>query len=338
MASYIIRRLLLSLIVLIGVSIVTFLITRIVPSNPALMWAGPHATSEQVARAKVELGLDKPLHVQYLRYVTGFFRGDWGKSIRTRQPVLTDIANRLPASLELIIFGMFIALILGIPLGTLSAAKDGTTLDHTSRAFSIAGVALPTFWLGMILQLIFFKQLGWLPLSERVDSILILTHPIKEYTGFYLIDSLISGNFAVFVDAFKHLILPALTLSAYPLGLSARMTRATMLEVLNEDYIRTARASGVRELKVLIKYALRNSIGPVLTVVALTFAYSLVSTFLIETVFTWPGLGYYASRAIITVDYPAIMGVVILIAFTYVILNLSVDVALAFLDPRIRID
>lgn len=336
--SYIIRRLLLSVIILLGVSIVTFLITRAVPSNPAARWVGPHATAEQIAEAKVELGLDKPLYIQYYRFITGFIQGDWGTSIRSHQPVLKDIASRLPASLELILFGIFIALIIGIPLGILSATKDRTLLDHISRTFSIAGVALPTFWLGMILQLIFFKQLGWFPLSERVDTLLILTHPIKHITGFYLIDSLISGNLTVFVDVMKHIILPALTLSAYPLGLSARMTRNTMLEVLDEDYIRTARASGVREIKVLVKHALKNSIGPVLTVLALTFAYSLVSTFLIEAVFTWPGLGHYASEAIMTVDYPAIMSITILIAFTYVFLNLIVDVTLALLDPRIKID
>jgi len=319
MLSYIIRRLLLAIIVIIGVSILTFLLTRVVPSDPAARWVGPHARAEQVARARIELGLDKPLYVQYYKYVRDLLRGDWGTSIRTHQPVLREIFTYLPASLELIIFSMLIAFILGIPLGTLSAARSGRMPDHLSRVFSSAGVALPTFWLGMILQLIFFKELRLFPLGGRLDIMTSLISPIKRVTGFYLIDSLISGNFT------------------YPLGLSTRMTRATMLEILGEDYIRTARACGVSEVKILAVYALRNALGPVITVGALTFAYSLVETFLIESVFSWPGIGYYASNAIMTVDYPAIMGVTLLIAFTYILLNLIVDITLSFLDPRIRI-
>ncbi|MGQ9478347.1 MAG: ABC transporter permease, partial [Candidatus Bipolaricaulia bacterium] len=314
-----------------------FLLTWVVPSNPALSWVGPHAKPEQIAKARVELGLDKPIYIRYYRYMTNFIQGNWGVSIRTHQPVLKDIVTYLPASLELIIFGMFLAFILGIPLGILSAAKDGTYIDHLSRTFSIAGVSLPAFWLGMILQIIFFRELGWLPLEGRIDTMTLLFHPIRNITGFYLIDSVISGNLTAFVNAFKHIILPALTLATYPLGLTVRMTRATMLEILSEEYIRTVRAYGVSEVKVLCVYALKNAIGPVLTVLALTFAYSLVSTFLIEAVFSWPGLGRYAASAIITVDYPAIMGITLLIALAYVILNLFVDLSLASLDPRIRL-
>lgn len=337
LTSYVARRTLLSIIAIFGVSVITFLLTWVVPSNPALRWVGPRAKPEQITQARVELGLDKPIYIRYYKYITSFIQGNWGTSIRTHQPVLRDIMNYLPASLELIIFGMFLAFLIGVPLGILSAAKDGTYVDHLSRTLSIAGVALPAFWLGMILQLIFFRQLGWLPLAGRIDTMTLLFHPIKNITGFYLIDSLITGNSTAFVSALKHIILPAITLAAYPLGLSVRMTRATMLEILNEDYIRTVRAYGTREAKVLYVYALKNAMGPVLTVLALTFAYSLVATFLIEAVFSWPGLGRYAASAIITVDYPAIMGVTLLIAFTYVILNLLVDLALAFLDPRIRI-
>lgn len=337
MVSYIIRRLMLAVIVMIGVSILTFLLTRVVPSEPAARWIGPHARAEQIAQARIELGLDKPLYVQYAKYMADFLHGDWGTSIRTHQPVLRELAHYIPASLELILFGMLIAFAVGIPLGIISAAKNGTIWDHLSRIFSIAGVALPTFWLGMILQLIFFKELKLFPLAGRLGIRIGLIFPIEHITGFNLIDSLFTGNFTAFGSALSHIVLPGITLAAYPLGLSARMTRAIMLEILGEDYIRTARACGLREIKILAVYALRNALGPVLTVGALTFAYSLVATFLIESVFTWPGLGYYASNAIMTVDYPAIMGVTLLIAFTYVILNLAVDIALAFLDPRIRI-
>ena len=337
MTAYIVRRLLLALIVMVGVSILTFVLTRMVPSEPAARWIGPHATTSQIAKARIELGLDKPLYVQYLIYTKDFLRGDWGTSIRSHQPVLKDLATYLPASLELILFGMIIGLILGIPLGIVSAARDGTLVDHGGRLLSVAGVALPTFWLGMILQLVFFKELRWLPLSGRMDMILSITSPIERITGFYLIDSLFTGNFAAFASALSHMILPGITLAAYPLGLMVRMTRATMLEVLSEDYIRTAKAYGVPEVKLLTVYALRNAIGPVLSVAALTFASSLVATFMVESVFSWPGLGYYGAQAIMTVDYPAIMGITLLVAFTFVLLNLVVDITLAFLDPRIRI-
>lgn len=337
MTACIIRRFGLAIIVMVGVSILTFLLTRVVPSQPALMWVGPHAKAGQIAAARIELGLDKPIYIQYYKYISDFLHGDWGTSIYTHQPVLRDIATYLPASLELIIFGMLIGLILGIPLGIISAARNNTIIDHLGRVFSIAGVALPTFWLGMILQLIFFKELRLFPLAGRLDIMTSIISPIKHITGFYLFDSLITGNFRALGSALSHIVLPGITLAAYPLGLAVRMTRATMLEVLDEDYIRTARACGLHEVKILAVYALRNAIGPVLTVSALTFAYSLVSTFLIESVFTWPGLGYYASNAIMTVDYPAIMGVTLLTAFAYVLLNLIADIVLAFLDPRIRI-
>lgn len=336
--SYIGRRVLLSLLVLTGVSIVTFLLAWVVPSNPAIRWVGPRATPEQVARARNELGLDDPIHIRYLKYMGNFLRGDWGISIRTHQPVLRDIVTYLPSTLELIICGMLIAIVVGVPFGILSAAKNATGVDHLIRVFSIAGVAVPTFWLGMLFQLVFSKQLRLLPLGGRIDMITMVTSPVREITGFWLIDSLFTGNFTAFRSAIAHIILPAITLSVYPLGLTVRMTRATMLEVLGEDYVRTARAQGVGEARILHIYALRNALGPVLTVLALSFAYSLTGTFLIESVFSWPGLGNYAARAIPSADYPAIMGITLLVAVFYVTLNLVVDIALAFLDPRIRVD
>jgi peptide/nickel transport system permease protein len=334
--SYIGRRLLFSLLVLFGVSVVTFLLAWVIPSNPALRWVGPRGTPEQVAKARIELGLDKPVYVRYCQYMGNFLRGDWGTSVRTHQPVLRDITTYLPPTLELIIFGMIIAVIIGIPLGVLSAAKTATGVDHLIRVFSIAGVAVPTFWLGMLFQLVFSKQLALLPLGGRIDTITMVTSPVQGITGFYLIDSLFTGNFAALRSAITHIILPAITLSVYPLGLTVRMTRATMLEVLGEDYVRTARASGLREGRILYIHALRNALGPVLTVLALSFAYSLTGTFLIESVFSWPGLGNYAAKAIPSADYPAIMGITLLVAVFYVTLNLIVDIALAFLDPRIR--
>jgi len=338
MISYVVRRLVLSIVILMGVSVLTFVLTRVIPSDPAMRWVGKHASPEQVAAARVELGLDKPIHVQYARYLSGFFRGDWGVSIRTHRPVLKDILAYLPASLELILAGMIPALLLGIPLGTLAAAKAGSPIDHTTRFLVVLGVGMPVFWLGMILQLLFFNVLHVLPLAERLDTLVKLLHPIRTITGFYLVDSLITGNFTAFVDALRHIVLPALTMAAFPLGMTVRMTRATMLGVLNEDYLRTARAVGHRESRVLIRYALRNAIGPVLTVAALTLAYALVETFLIESIFAWPGLGYYASKGISTMDYPVIMGITFLVAIVFVSVNLLVDLALAFIDPRISVN
>lgn len=337
MISYIIRRLILSFVVLVGVSIFTFLLTVVVPSDPAYRWVGPRARPEQLAAARIELGLDKPVHIRYLMYVKAFMQGDLGTSIVTHQPVLKDLLTYLPASLELITFGMLLAIIIGVPLGVLSSAKGGTLLDHTSRIISVTGVAIPTFWLGMILQIVFVKGLRLFPLAERMDTLTLLTNPIKEITGFYFIDSLLTGNFIAFGDALYHIFLPGITLAAYALGLTARMTRATMMEVLREDYIRTARACGIIEIKIFSDYALRNAMGPVMTALALTLAYSLVETFLIESIFVWPGLGYYASKAIIAVDYPAIMGITLFIAVTYILLNLLVDILQAVLDPRIRV-
>jgi len=338
MVAFIIRRVALALVVMVGVSVIAFLLTRVIPSDPVGRWIGLRARAEQREQARIELGLDKPLYVQYLRYMNGFVRGDWGTSLYTHQPVLQDIATHLPASLELILFGMSIALLAGIPLGILSAARNGRAVDHVSRVFSLAGIALPTFWLAMIFQLVFFKQLHLFPLAGRIEAITGILHPIERITGFNLVDSLITRNFTAFGSALTHIILPGITLAAHPLGVISRMTRATMLEVLGEDYIRTARACGIGEVRILLIYALRNALAPVLTISALLFAFSLVETFLIESVFAWPGLGFYASNAILTVDYPAIMGVTILISFTYILLNLIVDITQALLDPRIRIN
>jgi peptide/nickel transport system permease protein len=335
--DYIIRRLLLGLVVLIGVTIVTFTIARVVPSEPAARWVGPRATVEQIERAREHLGLDKPLHVQYWRYMRDLVSGDWGVSIRTHQPVLRDIRSFLPASLELCIAGMFIAVIFGIPLGVFSSVHKNKILDHTVRVIAIASVSLPTFWLGMILQLIFFKELDIIPLSGRVSMDVRWMMPFENVTGFHLIDTLIAGNFPAFLDVSKHLVLPAVTLAAYPLGLITRMIRSSMLEVLGEEHIAVGRAYGLSERLIIYRYALKNALSPTLIVIALSFAYSLAGTFLIEAIFSWPGLGYYAALSIISVDYPAIMGVTILIAILYVVLNMIVDIVQAFIDPRIKI-
>lgn len=336
MWAYIVRRILLGVLVLFGVITITFFIVRIVPSDPAARWVGPKATAQQIAEAEKKLGLDKPLYVQYGRYISGLARGDWGISIRTKQPVLADLREYVPATLELVIVSMILALVLGIPLGVTAAVKQDRWPDHFCRFFSVGSVSLPTFWLGMTLQLIFFSRLRVLPLGGRLSDLVRMMSPVEKITGLILFDSLITGNYVAFFDAIKHIILPSVTLAAYPIGLVARMTRSSLLEVLNEDYIRAARAYGLPERTVILSYALKNAMGPTITVLALSAGYSLVNTFLIEAIFNWPGLGSYAALSVITSDYTAIMGVTIFAACSYVFLNLAADILLA-IDPRVRL-
>ncbi|RNB92596.1 ABC transporter permease [Brevibacillus fluminis] len=337
MVRFIIRRLLLGLLVLVGVSLITFFIARVIPSEPAARWVGAHATAEQIQAAKIELGLDQPLYVQYATYMKGLVTGDWGKSIRTHQPILDELLTFLPSSLELIFAGMLIAIIVGIPLGVISAVKKESWVDHLSRGFSIGGVSIPTFWLALILQLVFFKTLGWLPLGERVSTDVALLYPIEEKTGSYLLDSLMQGNWDFFTDALLHLILPALAMAAYPIGLVTRMIRSSMVEVMGEEYMRVLQAYGVSRRKRVFLYALKNAMSPTVTSLGLTFAYALTSTFLIEAVFSWPGLGMYASQAILSSDYPAVMGITLLVTISYILVNLLVDILLVLLDPRIKL-
>jgi peptide/nickel transport system permease protein len=335
MWSYIIRRLFLGAVVLFGVITITFFIVRVVPSDPAARWVGPKATIEQIKLAEKELGLDKPLYVQYVKYITDLAKGNWGYSIRTHQPVLEDLKHYIPPTLELVILSIIIAFVIGVPLGIFAAVGMNRWPDHLSRFISVGCVSLPTFWLAMALQLVFFRLLGILPLGDRLDTMVKLINPVQNITGFMLIDAAITGNWTAFSDAFLHLILPTITLAAFPLGLVARMTRSTLLEVLNEDYIMAARAYGLPERVVIGAYALKNALGPTITVLALSAGYALINTFLIEAIFNWPGLGNYTALAVITNDYTAVMGVTILAAIAYVLLNLVADMLLA-LDPRVR--
>jgi len=338
MIRFIIRRIGLGILVLFGVSLITFIIARVIPSNPAARWIGPKATAQQIKAATAELGLDKPITTQYLHYIKGLFSGDWGVSISSHQPVLKELLTYLPSSLEIIIGGMLIALIIGIPLGVLTAVYKGTWVDHLSRGISIGGVSIPAFWLAMIFQLIFYQFLGWLPLGEKVSTDVSLLYPIKTITGSNLLDSIMQGNWMFFQDSLLHSILPMLTMAAYPLGVVTRMTRSSMLEVINEDYMRVTKAFGFSKWVRTFKYALKNAMGPTVTSLGLTFAYSLTSTFLIESVFTWPGLGLYTSKAILSSDYPVVMGVTIFVTAAYLVVNLLVDVILALLDPRIKVN
>lgn len=322
---------------LLGVSVITFVLARVIPSNAAAMYIGPKARPEDIERVARQLGLDQPLPVQYLTYMRDVLTGDWGTSIGTKRPVLDEILGRLPATLEIIAAAMAIAIPFGIALGVLSARWRGRPPDIVVRFVSIIGVSLPAFFLALILQVVFFRNLDVLPLAGRVSADLRFTNPIEPITGFYLIDTVITANWTAFGDTVYHLILPAIALAAYPLGLIARMTRSSMLETLDQDYIRTARAFGLRTGLIEYRLALRNAILPVLTVIGLTFGYLLTGSFFVEIVFNWPGLGTFAVHALLSVDYPAIMGIALLGAIGYVVINFIVDLSQAWLDPRVRL-
>jgi peptide/nickel transport system permease protein len=330
------RRLAGSSLVLLGLTVITFVLARVIPSNAAAIYIGPHARPDDIARVTIQLGLDKPLPIQYLKYMAAMLSGDWGTSIGTKRPVLDEILHRLPASLELITAAMVLAIPLGIILGLVAARWRGRPPDAIVRLTSIIGVSMPAFFLGLVLQIIFFSVLHLFPLIGRVDSDLRFTNPIAPVTGFYTIDALLGGNVAGFLDVLSHLFLPALTLAAYPIAVIARMMRASTLETLALDHVRTARAYGIGEGKILRRLVLRNALLPVLSVIGLTLAYSLTGTFFVEIVYSWPGLGTFTVQSILNVDYPSIMGITLLGAVGYVTINLLVDLGQAWLDPRIR--
>ncbi len=321
---------------LFGVILITFTLTQVIPSDPAAQWVGARATTEQIKAAQKELGLDQPIHIQFIRYMGNLLKGNLGYSLKTHQPVMQELKSYIPATLELVLLSTIGAIFIGLPLGVLSAKRKDQWVDHFCRFFSVGAVSLPTFWVGLFLQLIFYRILGILPMGDQLSLEVKLLHNIPKITGFVFFDSLITGNFIVFKDALKHLILPGITIAMYPIGLVARMTRSALLEILNEDYIKAARSYGLPEKMVLWSYALKNSLGPTVTVVTLSIGYTLVNTFLVESIFSWPGIGNYVSTAVLSLDYPAIMGVTIFSACSYVVLNLIADLIIA-LDPRVRV-
>ncbi len=337
MLRFVLRRTLAAGGVVVVLTFVTFLLARVVPSDPAAVYIGPKARPEELARVREKLGLDEPLLLQYLIYLRDMLTGDWGTSIGTKRPVLTEILTRLPATLELITVAMTLAVVLGVGLGVLAARRPGRPVDALVRVLSIGGVSMPAFWLGLLLQVVFVGRLGLFPATGRLDRTLEYVHPLSSITGFNLVDSLLTANWAAFTSSFAHIVLPAVTLAAYPTGLMARMTRATMREVLEQDYVLAARAFGLRERYVVWRLALRNAIPPTLTVLGLTVAYALTGTFFVEVVFNWPGIGLFATQALLNVDYPSIMGITLLAAVGYLMVNLVVDVVQARLDPRVRL-
>lgn len=337
MTRYVVRRIALAVLVVAGVVVLTFVIARVVPGDPAASWAGPHASRAEIARVRHHLGLDRPLPVQIARYFGGVFEGDWGTSIHTHRSVLSDILDRAPASIELVTAALLFSLALGIPLGLVSAKWTGGASDGAIRVGAVLGVSMPAFWLALILQLVFFQRLHLLPVAGQYDPNLDYTHPLTQYTRMVVVDALITGNWAVLRSAAAHLVLPALVIASYPLGVVTRMVRATVLDTVGEDHVRMVRSLGFPERSVFGRFAMKLALNPVIAVVALVFAYSLANTFLVEAIFDWPGLGSYAADSISSLDTPAIVGVTLFIAIVYVLANLLVDVVQAWLDPRIAL-
>src|SRR5882724_12055012 len=336
MLGMLFKRLLFVIPSLIGVVIVTFLLTRALPGDPAAYFAGPAATKEAVEQIRVKLGLDKPLIVQFGRYVEDLMRGDLGNSLTTGQPVTTEIRNRLPASAELTLLGLLVSMAVAVPLGVLAATRPGSLIDHACRVISTAGVSLPVFFTGLILVYVFYYLLGWAPAPlGRID---VFFSAPPSVTGFYLIDSLIAQDFGAFRASLSQLALPALTLGIFSLAPIARMTRASMLAVLGSDFVRTDRASGLTPYTVIITYAFRIAMLPVVTTLGMVFSFLLGANVLVEKVFAWPGIGSYAVEALIASDFAAVQGFVVTMAVMYVLLNLMIDILYGVIDPRVRLE
>ena len=336
MPTMILKRLAMAIPSLIGVVIVTFLLTRALPGDPAAYFAGPAATPQAIQEIRVKLGLDRPLIVQFGHYVVDLAHGNLGTSLTTGQPVLAELRNRLPASAELTLLGLIASIVIAVPLGILAATKPNSLVDHACRIVTTAGVSLPVFFTGLILVYVFYYLLGWAPAPlGRLD---VFFTPPPQVTGFYLIDSLIARDPETFMAALKQLILPALTLGIFSLAPIARMTRAAMLAVLSSDFVRTARASGLSAYTVIITYAFRNAMLPVITTLGMVFSFLLGANVLVEKVFAWPGIGSYAVEALLASDFAPVQGFVLTMAVMYVAINLMIDVLYGVIDPRVRLD
>ncbi len=319
------------ILVVAGVCVITFIISHLIPGDPARLLAGDRASDEIVRHIRQQLGLDLPLWQQFARYVDALLHGDLGTSIRTGRPVLEDLKTFFPATLELAFCALLIALLVGIPLGVLSAVYRNRWTDHLVRLMALTGISTPAFWLGLGVIVLFYGKLDWLPGSGRLDD---WFDPPTRVSGFYLLDSLLEGNIEVFFNAPQHLILPAATLAFVHLGIVARQIRSAMLEQLNEDYIRTALASGLPKFTIVVRYALPNALIPSITVLGLALGDLLYGAVLTETVFAWPGMGAYVVSSIQALDFPAVMGFAIVVSFAYVLVNLVVDLLYLWIDPR----
>jgi peptide/nickel transport system permease protein len=333
MINLVVRRAVFLVGVLLGVTVLTFLMSHVVPTDPARLAAGPHATTAQLAAIRHHYGLDRPLTSQYLTYLGNLLHGDLGTSLHTQRAVGSDLGAFLPATIELTLAALLFALGLGAVLGIVAATNRNGWLDSLVALLSISGLAMPAFWLGLLGQWLFYDQLGWLPSGGRLD---LGMNPPPHKTGLYTIDSLLAGRLDLFGNAAWHLALPAVVLGLGTLGVIARMIRSSLIEALGQDYARTARAKGLTRSRVVLRHALRNSLMPAITVAGLQCGYLLSGAILVETVFNWPGLGLYTTQSILAADYTPIIGITLVIALIYVLVNTVVDLLYAATDPRVR--
>jgi peptide/nickel transport system permease protein len=330
------RRLPQTLLVAVGVGLVAFFITRLLPGDPASTWAGPRASREELALVREQLGLDLPMPEQVVRYLIGLASGDWGVSIHTRQPVIEDVSGRLVASLELVIVAMVIAVVGGLLLGMAGSRWKGRWPDWLSSALTAVLVSAPIFWLGLLLQLTLATEFDLLPVAGRYDREFRDVVAEGSTTGLVMIDAILALNGPLLASAATHVLLPALVVAAYPTGLIARLSRASLIETLGEEHVRMARAIGYPERTIMWRFALRPSLGPVLAALALVFGYALGNTFLVENLFDWPGLGSYVADSITTLDAPSIAGATVVVALAYLLANLVVDIIRPIVDPRLQ--
>ena len=332
MRTYLLRRLALLALVLVGVSLLTFTISHVIPADPARQAAGPRASDKQVQALRHKLGLDRPLIEQYVNYMAGLLRGDFGYSLTSRRPVAEDLKDHFPATIELALAAMLLSLIVGIPLGVASAVYKDSFLDHAGRVVCIAGVALPIFWLALIFQLVFYRWLNIFPSGMRIATGMM---PPPAVTGLYTVDSVLARNWPALASSLWHLAMPAIVLAFASLAWIARVTRTSVLETLGHDYVRTARSKGLTERSVVYRHVLRNALIPTVTLIGLQVGALLAGVFLIEIIYSWPGIGFYTVNAVMALDFNAIMSTTLLVAVVYTLVNLVVDVIYVALDPRI---
>ncbi|SFN03951.1 ABC transporter permease [Thermodesulforhabdus norvegica] len=333
MLRFILNRLVSLVLTVLGISVLVFLMIHITPGDPAEMMLGERASEQALKEMRERLGLDQPIYVQYGRFLSRLVHGDLGRALRTNEKVTKEIAERFPATVELSVMAMIFAISIGMTAGIISATRQYSIFDYLSMFFSLVGVSMPIFWLGLVLIILFSLQLGWLPLSGRLSYDIHL----ETITNFYIIDSILTKNWVALKDALWHLLLPAFTLSTIPMAIIARITRSSMLEVLRQDYIRTARAKGLSLWVIYYKHALRNALIPIVTVIGLQFGILLGGAILTETIFAWPGIGLWLLNAVYARDFNAVQGGTMLIATTFVTINMLVDVLYAWINPRIRV-
>ncbi|MGI9318392.1 MAG: ABC transporter permease subunit [bacterium] len=333
MFRFVLTRLGLVIPTFIGITLLTFAMIRLVPGDPIELLAGERGvTPERHAQLRAEYGFDKPLLEQYWNYISGVLQGDLGKSITTKQPVVEEFFTLFPATVELSVFAIILAVLIGLPAGIIAAVRRGSVFDHTVMGTALTGYSMPIFWWALLLIIFFSGMLGWTPVSGRI-SLLYFFEPV---TGFMLIDSLLSGQEGAFRSALSHLVLPAIVLCTIPLAVIARQTRSAMLEVLNEDYVRTARAKGLSPIRVITVHALRNALIPVITVIGLQVGVLFSGAVLTESIFSWPGIGKWLIDSISRRDYPSVQGGILMIATTVILVNLLVDLVYGLINPRIR--